>query len=464
MSTPLIFIVFPILAAILVFVFEKKEKTVLISTICLCLFLGTFALLQDFGSVLKLGPLSLEIKTGEALFGRSFLLTNQDKFFLTIVYFLSALWFGAAKLTGVRLRFIAYGMVIIAILTAALAVEPFLYSAILVEIAVLFSIPMMSSPGKPAGKGIIRFLIFQSLAMPLILFGGWLLGGIQASPSDTGRLLQAALFLGIGFAFWLAVLPFQSWVPMLTEDTHPLISGFVLALFPVVTMLIMLDFISGLVWLRESQYLGPVLRMVGVIMVVSTGIWSITEKKITRLMGYAVLFQSGLSLVMVSLQSEIGVSTLMISFIPRLFAMALLSLSLSIIHKYLVIQSLNDLHGILRKMPITSIGLIFAFLSLAGFPLLSSFPSMVSLIEQLVTLDRITTIWIFVGIATFWFTSFRVIAVVTAPTQENWIAGENLMETIYLSVGISLLFLFGIAPNLINHIFLPLFQNLPVLR
>ncbi len=464
MSTPLIFIVLPIFAAILVLVFEKKEKTVLISAICLCLFLGIFALVQDFGSVLKIGPLSLEIKTEVALFGRSFLLTNQDKFFLTLVYFLSALWFGAARITGVRLRFIAYGMAIIAILTAALAVEPFLYSAILVEIAVLISIPMMSSPGKTAGKGIIRFLIFQSLAMPLILFGGWLLGGIQASPSDTGRLLQAALFLGIGFAFWLAVLPFQSWVPMLTEDTHPLISGFVLALFPVVTMMIMLDFISGLVWLRESQYLGPVLRMVGAIMVVSTGIWSITEKRIHRVMGYAVLFQSGLSLIMVSLQSEIGVRTLMISFIPRLFALALLALTLSIMGKYLEIKSQSDLNGILRKMPVPTIALIVGFLCLAGFPLLSSFPSMITLIEQLVTLDRVTTVWMFVGIAAFWFASFRVIAVVTTPTQDIWQRGENLVEILYLSVGVFLLFLFGIAPNLLGQFLLPLFQNLPVLR
>lgn len=464
MSTPVLFIFIPLLAALLIFFFERKEKVTLIAGIVLCIFLGIFAFFHNFGSVLKIGPITLEIKTQLVILGRSFSLTNQDKFFLSLVYFLLALWFGATRLAGVRIRFVAYGMAIIAMLTAALAVEPFLYSAILVEIAVLISIPMMMSRGKPAGTGIIRFLIFQTLAMPLILFGGWLLGGIQASPSDAGRLLQAALFLGIGFAFWLAVLPFQTWVPLLAEDTHPLISGFILTIFPVVTMLIMLDFISGLVWLRESQYLGPVLRLVGTIMVVSTGIWAATEKKILRLLGFAVLFQSGLSLIMVSLQSEIGVRMLMVSFIPRLLALALMSLSISILENSLQARTLEDLRGILRTKPVATIALAVALLALAGFPLLSSFPSMLATFEQLIGVDQVIIIWLLIGTAAFWFTAFRVIVAVTRPVQKVWSVSENLLEILYLSIGVVLLILFGLAPNFFGQILLPLFQNLPVLR
>ena len=173
----------------------------------LCLILLLFTLLQDFGAIWKIGPFSVEIKTTLSILGRSFSLANQDKFFLVFVYVLAVIWFGATRVTTVSTKFIPIGMAIISMLTGALAVEPFLYSAILVEIAVIISIPLMLQPGKPVGKGVLRFLVYQSLAMPLILFGGWLLSGIQASPSDTARLLQSVIFLGIGFFFLAGNIP-----------------------------------------------------------------------------------------------------------------------------------------------------------------------------------------------------------------------------------------------------------------
>jgi len=72
-----------------------------------------------------------------------------------------------------------------ALLTAALGVEPFLYAAVLIHIAVLASIPILSPEGKKPRTGILRYLILQTLALPLILLAGWLLSGIEALPSDS---------------------------------------------------------------------------------------------------------------------------------------------------------------------------------------------------------------------------------------------------------------------------------------
>ncbi len=464
MSTPVIYIVFPFLLSLVLYFFQKRTRLTIAVGITTSILLMLFAFFQNFGAVWKIGPLSIEIKTTLAVFGRSFSLGNQDKYFLAFVYFFAAIWFGGAHITRISSRFIPFGLAIISILTAALAVEPFLYSAILVEIAILASIPLLLVPGTPPGKGVLRFIVFQSLAMPLILFGGWLLGGIQASPSDTARLLQAVLFLGIGFALWLAIFPFQSWVPQLTMDIHPFISGFILGLLPIVTMLIMLDFISGLVWLRESQYLQPVLSLVGTIMVVSTGVWAAIEKDGRRLLGYSVLLESGLALLAVSLQSQISVMTLFVSFIPRMAALALLALSLSIFVKNDIIPNQDNLSGMIRKYPYASTGLIVSLLSVVGFPLLGGFPVRLALLEQLATMNSTIVIWVLLGLVAFLFSVFRFLIQISKPESEGWQRGESIAQIIFLVIGILVIIFFGIFPNFLSGQLAPLFVNLPILR
>lgn len=464
MSTPIIYVVFPFLLSLVLYFFQKRTRLVIAIGIATSILLMLFAFFQNFGAVWKIGPISIEIKTTLTFLGRSFSLGNQDKYFLSFVYFFAAIWFGGAGITRISSRFIPFGLSIISILTAALAVQPFLYSAILVEIAILVSIPLLLTPGVPPGKGVLRFIVFQSLAMPLILFGGWLLGGIQASPSDTARLLQAVLFLGIGFALWLAIFPFQSWVPQLTMDIHPFISGFILGLFPIVTMLIMLDFISGLVWLRESQYLQPVLSLVGTIMVVSTGVWAAIEKDGRRLLGYAALLESGLALLAVSLQSEISVLTLFISFIPRMAALALMALSLSIFVNNEIIPDLDHLSGMIRKFPFATTGLITSLLSIVGFPLLGAFPVRLALLEQLSAIKPVMAMWVFLGLIAFMFSVLRFLMELSRPEGEGWQRGETISQVIFLAIGILVLIVIGLVPNFFTAQLAPLFVNLPILR
>jgi formate hydrogenlyase subunit 3/multisubunit Na+/H+ antiporter MnhD subunit len=128
------------------------------------------------------------------------------------------------------------GLAITALLVGALAVEPFLYAALFIETAVLISVPLLSAPGRKPGKGLIRFLIFQTLGMPFILFSSWLLAGIEANPGDLGLVQQAAILIGLGFSFLLAVFPFYSWIPLLTEESTPYTVGFILWMFPTVTI------------------------------------------------------------------------------------------------------------------------------------------------------------------------------------------------------------------------------------
>ena len=67
-------------------------------------------------------------------------------------------------------------------MVASIAVEPFLFAALFIELAILLAIPMLVNIQQPPARGVIRFLIYQTLAMPFILLSGWLLSGVEASP------------------------------------------------------------------------------------------------------------------------------------------------------------------------------------------------------------------------------------------------------------------------------------------
>ena len=464
MTTPIIYILVPFLVSIILYLIHKQTKILFYVGISLCALLVFFAIFQDFGAIWKVGSVSLEIRSSMVILGRTFAITNQDKFFLIFVYTCTAIWFGATRVVKVNSRFIPLVLAIVSILTSALAVEPFLYSAILVEIAVLVSIPLMLQPRNAIGKGVVRFLVFQSIAMPLILFGGWLLGGIQASLSDPVRQLQSVMFLGVGFAFWLAIVPFQSWVPQLAKEIDPLVSGIILGLFPVVTMLIMLDFISGLVWLRESPFLQPVLRLVGSIMVVSTGIWALTEKDGRRLLGYSVLLESGFAVLEVSLQSEIGVLTLFLSFIPRMGALALMALSLAVFLRNGVTPDQENLVGLIRRFPFASIGFIVALLSVAGIPLFAGFPTRLAVISQLANVDPQSAVWSIIGIIAFVFSIIRFLRSLSKPVFEDWTRAETLGQVGLITIGLFVILLFGVLPNLFGEQIATLLMNLPILR
>lgn len=140
---------------------------------------------------------------------------------IALLYAATGLWLLSSNLPGVPKTFRPISLVVIAALTAALGVEPFLYAALLIETMVLVSVPMLSSSTKENRRAVLRFLSLMTLAMPFILIAGWLLTGVDTLPPESPSSLKVRLSWKLGFAIWLAVFPFHSWVPMISQHSHP---------------------------------------------------------------------------------------------------------------------------------------------------------------------------------------------------------------------------------------------------
>jgi hypothetical protein len=91
-------------------------------------------------------------------------------------------------------------------MVASIAVEPFLFAALFIELAVLLAIPMLVSMNQTPGRGVVRFFIYQTLAMPFILLAGWLLSGVAPAPAIL-RWPHRLPMLGLALALLLAIFP-----------------------------------------------------------------------------------------------------------------------------------------------------------------------------------------------------------------------------------------------------------------
>jgi NADH-quinone oxidoreductase subunit N len=450
MNAPTLWILFPIaLGIILLFINNQRVLSVLGGS--LALGLALIAQFVPIEAALRVGSFSFRIESALNIFGRSLLILPAEGSLLALIYGAAALWFFGAEASKAATRIVPLGFMIIALMVAAIAVEPFLYAALFIEMAILLAIPMLSSIYHPPGKGVLRFLIYQTLAMPFILLAGWLLAGVEASPGDLGLTVQSAAMLGMGFAFLLAIFPLYSWIPLLIEENSPYIVGFLLWILPTITIIFGAGFLDRYSWLRASPQLILALRYVGLLMVVSGGAFAAFQRHLGRIMAYGSIAETGFSLLALSLDLRLGIPILFLLIPARALGLAVWSLSLTVIRDHVETMRFGAARGILRITPIAGAGIIVATLSTGAFPLMAGFPSRLALWEGLSRDSISAALWMAVGIAGLLTSGFRSLAVISmADEYTAWQTRESATQMTMLGLGMIGLVILGLFPQTIQ--------------
>lgn len=451
MRAPLIWIVFPASLGMMLYLLRRRHRLVTLAGTGIALLLALLAWVIPINETVRLGPWTLKLTDTLIVLGRRFLIANTDRPLLTVIYGMAGFWFAASYTARTGRRFVPLGLVVIALLIAASAVEPFLYAALLIEAAALFSLPILVGPGEKSGRGVLRFLTYQTFGMPFILFAGRMLTGVEMNPGELALVSRAITLLGIGFVFLLAIFPFHSWLPMLGEEAHPFSAAFVFAMLPWMVILFGLGFLDRFVWLRNTPGLFEFLRLGGMLMVVSGGFLTAFQRHPGRMLAYAVMVETGLSLLAISLPE--GLPLLFTMLLPRNLAFGIWALALSVLRGREDAQgegklSFRAIQGLARRMPLAAGGLTLAQFSVAGLPLLAGQPVRYVLLRLLAGEDTTAAVLALLGSVGLFVGGLRTMAVlVMGENEEAWKVHENLAQVIFLSIGILALFLAGLFPQ-----------------
>jgi NADH-quinone oxidoreductase subunit N len=462
-NAPLVWIGFPLIVSIFLWFLRGQRWLIWGLSTSICAILALLAWLLPTSPVVSLGPLDITIDPNWIIFGRRFVLNEGDRLVVAMIFGFGAWWFLGMAVANERRYFPALGMMIMALLVSALAVEPFLFAALLVEMAVLVSIPILAPPGRIAGQGVLRYLIFQTLAVPFILFAGWASGVVEANPASEEYLRMAVILLGLGMAFWLAVFPFYTWVPLLAQESPPYMTGFVLILFPIVAFLLALKFFDSFSWLREFTTLVPILRLIGTLMVVTGGIWAVFQDDLRRILGYALIIENGFGILSLSLAGYGGYNLLAASILPRILGLGVFALALEVISQDRRTAEYG-LHGMAHQLPFACGAVIMAGFSLAGLPLLASFPARTSIFSGLAQVSPPQAVWVVIGSSAFLVSILRATTALVSSSESSWHIGETRSQVIFLSLGMFVLVMIGIFPQQLSSGFIIILQAFSHLR
>lgn len=468
MTSPVLWIFIPAAASIVLFFIRNRARLVTSLGVGLCILLALLAWALPIGRPMTLGPWSflpaIQIGDSYAILGRRLVLENSDRIFLILIFLGLAFWFGGSIIARAGRLFVPLGLAMGVALTAALAVEPFLYAALFIELAVLISIPLLSPPGSPVRDSVLRYLTFQTLGMPFILFSGWLLTGIGSEPTNPALTIRITSLLGLGFALLLAIFPFHIWIPMIAQDVQPYRATFVIFVVPTVISLFAMGFFDQYTWLQSLPALYSVLIFLGTLMVVGGGIWALLQNHVGRMFGFTIVAEIGLTLLVIGLSGRMGneanlaaganvVSTvsegyLFAQLLPRGISLALWALAVSTWQRNPDQLGFPALAGISRQFPIATASVLIAQLSLAGMPLLAAFPLRIRLWTVMATISPLATIMLVIGSAALIFAGLRMLlALLKSPGPATWKINETRTQRVLLILGCSMILFIGLLPQ-----------------
>ncbi len=393
----------PIGAATLVFLLRRLRAGAVLAVLT-ALFLAWLSVQLPPGVVLNLLGRTIELdllsKVMLALLFGSTALLFVILIFLTSAQPTQRRALSYLRQTGQQGRFFyPAALIILGLFVAASLSRHLGITAILIELAAILMVFVIQTERLESTRASLRFLILVSLAAPLFLLAAreiddYQLSGTIVTPQN---LEQIALFVGLGFAIWLAVIPFHSWMTSTAAESVPVTAAFVLIAFPIVVVSTLMHLLADLPWLVDSQYLVDAIIIAGVTTAFAGGVLAAIQRGFSEMLGYAALFNMGCIITVLGLGGPAAAITVLVGLTVRALALILIAASLSTLNIGSAGVGFSWVRGAAYTMPVATVGLIVGGLTLAGAPFTAGFPSFWQVIRPLAEVDIRGTILLLAG-------------------------------------------------------------------
>lgn len=467
MTAPFIWIGLPAITAGILYLLRRHITLVRIIGISISLLLALSAWKIPVETDISISWLrflpTFRIAESFPILGRQFVINSNTQTVMLLIYLNASLWFIGSLTIPVSKLFIPLGLAISSILASAISVSPFIYSALLIEMAVLTSIPILSPPGGHVSRGVRRFLIFQTLGMTILVFSGWMVEQVQLDPTNQEVVQTASIFLGLGFGVIISLFPFSTWIPMVAEKSNPFTAGFIFFTIPEIIALFAILTIRQFNWLFGSQDILFFIQIVSILMIIGAGMWAIFQNNLGRIFGYAIVLEIGMTTLSlgliisylglqntVSLQSAGEIYRLFYPLLlPRGLSIAIWALALSIIKNVSSTLEFSDIRGIGSKYPIAVSSIFLAVSSFSGLPITAGYLLKILLSTSAAQNSMLIGYLVIFGSIGLILAIMRSLFFLIPSTQNiHWEFNETGPQITLLIFGIVILLAIGIFPGM----------------
>jgi proton-translocating NADH-quinone oxidoreductase chain N len=230
----------------------------------------------------------------------------------------------------------------------------------------------------------LKYLVMVIIASGFILYGLSLLYGLTGSlnfwtvkevlltTTNPQLLLIAFAFIITGYAIETAIVPFHMWLPDAYTAAPDSGSAFLSALvdqgsyYVLLRVLLFILTPTAIIDWRFTVAIFSALTMtVG-------NLFALAQQNVKRMVSYVCIADIGYNLIAITSVTSIGLSGNLFFFFVAAMETALAFMVIGVF-KTIGLETLEDLSGMGRKMPLTSLAFICSALSFSGVPLFAGF-------------------------------------------------------------------------------------------
>lgn len=447
MSAGLIIFLFTVIYSLLCLVLRHQRMASAFTAAIGAGSIAAFVLLVPFDEAFLFGDISIKFASEWIILGRMFSLSENVRPLIGFLYLAGAFLLPAAWLVNVNRFFPSVALLILAIVTASLMVDPFVFAAVFIELAAMGAVFVLVTQQHPRSTGATRMLILYTFAMLSILFTGSIMEVAGITSATPVIAMRVTFMLGFGFAILMTVPPFHLWLPKTAEESDPYILVFILIILQSAGFFFMLRFLDSYVWLREQTLMFDGIRIAGIITTLLAVVLSASQRDIRKLIAYALLVDLGVMLIALGSGTEDGIRLALSLSAVRVIALGVLALGLSNLCNAEPLGS--QMRGVGYKMPFAAAAFLVGLLSVAGTPLTAGFPVRWSLLTEVLQADKLAA-----GTVLFSMVGLGVLVIRWAAIFFGKGDGENVITMskeprIFLLGGIILMLLLGLFPQLV---------------
>jgi NADH-quinone oxidoreductase subunit N len=235
-----------------------------------------------------------------------------------------------------------------------------------------------------ASEAGLKYFVLGALSSGLLLYGASLIYGFAgsmrfediaayAATNPSTGLVFGLVFLISGLAFKISAAPFHMWTPDVYEGAPTPVVALFASAPKMAAMVLIARTLEG-AFANSHQQWAQVLILISLISFAVGAFGGLVQKDIQRLLAYSSIANIGYALLGIAAGTTLGVEAmLMFMTLYIIDQFGFFGLLLSLSRNGRPIRKVQDLAGLRKERPLTTIALTILSLSVLGMPPLSGF-------------------------------------------------------------------------------------------